>query len=160
MRCDAWVGTLLWWRCQFPVAHSCGLLHHLNSFHRGMFKLNIKFDTDSLLYWPRHVECDGHTVPMLTQQRLLPPLTSTVKSSLFTHSHSSPSSLAARLHECFESHPHYINNGWTFSGQTSWIKTWEEWCRYWPCLLYNWRMGPRVFSLTSLNARLYVLLLL
>ena len=24
-RCDAWAGTLLWWRCQSPVAHSCGL---------------------------------------------------------------------------------------------------------------------------------------
>ena len=29
-------------------------------------------------------ECDGHTVHMLTQQCLLPPLTSTVKSSLFS----------------------------------------------------------------------------
>ena len=34
-----------------------------------------------------HFECDGHTVHMLTQSRLLP-LTSTVKSSLFTHVHS------------------------------------------------------------------------
>ena len=24
-RCDAWAGTLLWWSCQSPVAHSCGL---------------------------------------------------------------------------------------------------------------------------------------
>ena len=37
-----------------------------------------------------HCECSGHTVHMLTQQRLPPPLTNTVKSSLFTHVHSSP----------------------------------------------------------------------
>ena len=37
---------------------------------------------------------------MLTQRCLLPLLTSTVKSSLFTHVHSSPCSLAARLQGC------------------------------------------------------------
>ena len=55
-----------------------------------MFKLNAKFDADSLLYLLGHFECDGHTVHMLTQQHLAPPLTSTVKSSLFTHAHSRP----------------------------------------------------------------------
>ena len=43
-----------------------------------------------------HFECDGHTVHMLTRWHLPPPLTSTVKLSLFTHAHSSPLSLAAR----------------------------------------------------------------
>ena len=33
--------------------------------------------------------------------------------------HSSPRSLAARLHWCCANHSHYINNGWTFSRQTS-----------------------------------------
>ena len=47
------------------------------------------------------------------------PLWSTVKSSLFTHVHSSPLSLAARLHRCHTNHSHYTDNGWTFSGQTS-----------------------------------------
>ena len=84
-----------------------------------MFKLNIKFDADLLPYWFSHFECDGHTVHVFTQQRLLPPLTSTVKSSWFTHVCSSPLSLAARLHRCPANHSHYINNGWTFSGQTS-----------------------------------------
>ena len=40
------------------------------------------------------------------------------------HSHmqtTSPLSLAARLHRCHANHSHYINNGWTFSGQTSHI---------------------------------------
>ena len=40
MRHNAWAGPLLWWSCQSPVAHSCSLLNNLNSFHRGMFKLN------------------------------------------------------------------------------------------------------------------------
>ena len=55
---------------------------------------------------------------MLTQKHLPPPLTSTGKSSLFTHTHSSPLSLAARLHWCWANHSHYFNNGWNFSGQT------------------------------------------
>ena len=110
--------VLLEWSCHLPVAHSCGLLSHLNSFHRGMFKLNAKFDADLLLYSCNHFELDSHTVHMLTQQCLPPPLTSTVKSSLFTHVHPCPLSLAARLYGCCINHSHYINNGWTFSEQT------------------------------------------
>ena len=74
------------------------LLNHPNSFCGRVFKLNTKFDVDSLLYSLSHFECDGHIVHMLTQKHLLPPLTSTVKSSLFTHAHSSPLALAAGLH--------------------------------------------------------------
>ena len=87
-----------------------------------MFKLNTKFDADSLLYLLSHFECHGHTVHMLTQWRLLPPLTSAVKSSLFTHAHSSPLSLAAGLHQCRGNCSHYITNDWTFSRQTSYHK--------------------------------------
>ena len=54
---DSWVGALLWWSCQSPVAHSCGLLNHLNIFHRGMFEFNAKFDAHSLLYLLSHFEC-------------------------------------------------------------------------------------------------------
>ena len=43
-----------------------------------MFKVHAKFDADSLLYLLSHFECDGQTVHILTQQCLLPPLTSTV----------------------------------------------------------------------------------
>ena len=116
MRCDARVGVLLWWSCQSPVAQSCGLLNHPNSFHGGMFRLNAKFDVDLLLYSLSHFDCNSHTVHMLIQWRLPPPLTSTVKSPLFTHVHSSPLSLAARLRCANRSR--YVNNGWTFSGQT------------------------------------------
>ena len=85
-----------------------------------MFKLNAKFDADSLLYSLNHFECDSHTVHTLTQWRLPPPLTRTVKASLFTHAHSSPLSLAARLHQYHTNHSH-SNNSWTFSGQTLYI---------------------------------------
>ena len=102
---------------QPPVDHSCSLLNYLNSFHRGKFKLNTKFDADSLLYFLSHFECNGlnATLYMLTQWHLPPPLTSTVKSSLFTHAHSSLLSLAARLHGCRAFCYHYITNGWTLS---------------------------------------------
>ena len=117
---DAGVDVLLWWSCQSPVAHSCGLLNHLNSFRRGIFKLNAKSDVDSLVYSLSHFECDSHnTVHMLTQWCLLPPLTSTVTSSLITPVHSSPLALAARLHRCHSNCSCYINNHGTFSGQTS-----------------------------------------
>ena len=86
-RCDVWVGALPWWSCQSPVAHSCSLLNHLNSFHGGNFKLNSKLDADLLLYSLSYFAYDGHTVHMLIQWYPLPPLTSTVKSSLFTHMH-------------------------------------------------------------------------
>ena len=82
-----------------------------------MFKLNEKFGVDSLLYLLSHFECKGHTVGLLSQQCLPPPRTSTVKSSLFTHAHSRPFSLAARFHRCYANHSCYINNGWTFSIQ-------------------------------------------
>ena len=100
------------------AAHSCDLLNLPNSFQGGTFKLNAKFDAGSLLCSLSHFECDGHTVQILTQLHLPPPLTSTAKSSLFTHEHSSPLTLAARLHGCCTNRSHYINNGWTFSGQT------------------------------------------
>ena len=67
------------------------------------------------IYMLSHFECNGHTVHMLTHQHLRPPLTSTVKSSLFMHVHSSPLS----LHWCHANHSPYINNSWTFSGQIS-----------------------------------------
>ena len=56
------------------------------------------------------------------------PLTSTVKLSLFTHAHSSPLSLAARLHQCHTNHSSYINYGWTFSGQTLYSQIYRYIC--------------------------------
>ena len=119
-RHDVWMGSL-WWSCQSPVAHSYGFLNHPNSFHGKKFELKTKFDEDSLLYSLSHFECNGHTVHMLTQWRLLLPLISTVKLSLFMCMHSSPLSLAARLHQCCTNSSPYNNNGWTSSGQTSYM---------------------------------------
>ena len=83
-----------------------------------MFKLNAKFDADSLIFSLSHFECNGHTVHMLTQWHPVPPLTSTVKSSsLFTHVLSSPFSLAARSHQRHANCSHYLNSG-AISGQT------------------------------------------
>ena len=54
-RCDAWASVLLsWWSWQSPVAHSCSLLNHLESFWGEMFKLNanlkqIHCSTDSFI---------------------------------------------------------------------------------------------------------------
>ena len=103
------------------------LLNHPNSFRGGMFKFNAKFDANSLLYSLSHFECDSLTVHMLTQwynhpHRLGGWLHMTpVKSLLFARVHSSALSLDinARLHRCHASCSHYVNNGWTFSGQTS-----------------------------------------
>ena len=61
-----------------------------------MVKLSAKFDADILLYLLSHFEWDSHTVHIHTQWYLLPPLTSTVKSSLFTYVHLSPLTLAAK----------------------------------------------------------------
>ena len=60
------------------------------------------------------------TVHMLTQWHLPPPLTRTVKVSLFTHAHSSPLSLAAKLHQC-DTNRSLTNDGWTFTRQASYI---------------------------------------
>ena len=101
--------------------HSCSLLNHPNSFHREMFKLNAKCDAYSLLYWLSHFECNSHTVHIVAQWRLRPPLTGIVMSSLFMHAHSSPLSLAAWLHQCCANHSPNINNGWSFSRQIMYI---------------------------------------
>ena len=121
MRREAWVGALLWWSCQSPAAHRYSRLNHAHSFCGGMFKLNAKFDVDSLFYLLSHFEYDSHTVHTLTQWHLQPPLISSVKSSLFTHVHSSPLSLDAGLHWRHANHSCPINHGWTFSGQTSYF---------------------------------------
>ena len=49
---------------------------------------------------------------------LLLPLTNTVKSSLFTHVHSSPLSLAARLPHCHANHSHYLTTAGLFPNRS------------------------------------------
>ena len=100
MKHDAWAGISLCLSFPSPVARSCRLLNHLNSFCRRIFKPKAKFYADSLLYLLSDFACGGHRAQMLTQRPLAPPLTSTVKLSLFTYVHSSPLPLAARLHWC------------------------------------------------------------
>ena len=107
-RCNAWAVMLFWWSCRSLVSHSCGLLNHwIISFCKGMFKLSAKFDADSLLYSLSHFECNGHTVHTFTQWCVTPPMTSTVRLSLFTHVYSSSLFLAARLHRCHINYSRY-----------------------------------------------------
>ena len=111
--------ALLRWSGQSPGAHNCSLLNHTDSFCGGMFKPNTKFDACLWLCLFSHFECNNHTVHMITQQHLPPSLSDTVKSSLFTHAHSSPLSMADRFQGCCANQSHYINNGCTFSRQTN-----------------------------------------
>ena len=102
---------------------------------------------------------------MLTQGHLLPPLTNTVKSSLFTHAHSSPPSLAAGLHRCHANHSHYINNGWIFPDRRrisfSWIhcfmKTFMcQAVKIWREIKHRVHQeGPRVKRVTYLNRQVF-----
>ena len=52
---------LSWWSCQSPVAHSVGLLNHLNSFCGGIFKVNTN------LMWIRCSTCSVTWNAMATQ---------------------------------------------------------------------------------------------
>ena len=112
---------------QLPIAVAFWVIQTVSIEECSSF---TKFDADPLFYSFSHFEWDGHTVHTLTQWCLPPPLTSTVKSLLFTYMHSSPLSLDARLHGCRTNCSFYINNGWTFSGQPSYILSytvgWEQ----------------------------------
>ena len=101
------------WIIQIVSAEEC------SSFMQNL--LQIFCSTHSVIF-----ECNGYPIHMLTQWHLPPLLTSTVKLSLFTHVHSSPLSLTARLHGYHANHSDYINNGWTFSRQTSYTVKNEE----------------------------------
>ena len=119
-RCDVWAGVLLWWSCQSPFAHSCGLLSHPNSFCGGMFKLSAKFGAASLALLS-HFEFDSHTVHRLTLWRL-PPHWLVQWSHHCSHVRIPVhSSSAARLPWCHANHFCYINNGCAFSGKTLYV---------------------------------------
>ena len=135
---------MLWWSCRSLLAHSCSLLSHLSSFCRGMFKLNTECDADLLLYLLSHLECDSHTLHMLTA-----PLTGTVKSSLFMHAHSSPLSLAARLYQCRANHSRYISDGWTSPGQTS------SYIHIYTIFRYSYQLLLYIFKAKLLDANMF-----
>ena len=125
MRGDAWVGALLWWSWQSPVAHSHVLLKYLNSPRRGMFKLNAKFDADSLLYLlSLNVMVTQYTCSLNGVYR---PNSEVV----IVHAYTFQSTLlGTRLLWCRANCSHYINNGCTFSRQTSYlyIVKFSHWC--------------------------------
>ena len=79
-----------------------------------------------LLWWPHSTRAH----PMC----LLPPLTSTVKLSLFTVVHSSPFSLAARLHPCCSNCSHILTMAGVFRDRPCIVLTTEHqntWGKRW-----------------------------
>ena len=117
-RCDARAGTLSWWSCQSAVARSCGLLNHCigsveecSSLTQNLVQIRGSTQLSHIL----NVTATQDTCSLSCIYHLHWP----VKSSLFMHAHSSPLSLAPTLHWCHANRSHYINGGWTFSGQTS-----------------------------------------
>ena len=135
-RRDAWVGALSWRNCQSPASNRCGLLNHLNSFHRGMFKLKATLV---------QIHCSNHSVilnVMATQYTcslnvIYLPHWLVQWGCHFTHEHSSLLSLTARLHWNHANRSHYINSSRTFSGQTSY--SFHTSCLLWlPPIQYMW----------------------
>ena len=118
MRCDAQVGMLSWWSCQSPVAIAAAF---------WIIQIVSMEECSRLTQNSMQICCSTHSVilnAMATQYTCslngiyCPPLTSTVKSSLFVHVHSSPLSLAAGSQGCCANRSYCINNGCTFSGKT------------------------------------------
>ena len=110
-RRDARAAVLSWWSCQSPIAVAFWVIQIVSAEECSSLTQNLMqicCSTCSAIWM------HSHTVHLLTQRCLLLPVTSTVKSSLFTHAHSSPLSLAARLRWSHTNCSHYINNGWTF----------------------------------------------
>ena len=107
----------LWWSCQSPVAHSCDLLNYPNSFCRGMFKLNAKFDADLLLYLLSHLECHAHSMASTAS-------TDKCSEVVIVHARAFQSTLlGCQVHQGCTNHFPYINNGWTFSRQATYVVT-------------------------------------
>ena len=107
-RCDVWVGALV--EMKLPVA-SCLQLRPSESSEessqrnvQAQCKMWCRFMAllaqSFWMRWSHSTQAHSKAIP--------PPLTSTVKSSLFTHVHSSPLSLAARLHWCHANHSHIL----------------------------------------------------
>ena len=117
-RCDAWEGSLLWWSCLSPIAVDFWIIPIVSAEECPSLTQNLM-----------QIHCSTHSVILnanVTQYTcslngIYHPhwLVQWSKWSLFMHVHSSPLSLAARLHQCCENCSCYINSGWTSSGQTS-----------------------------------------
>ena len=103
-------------RMKLPITSCPQLwpLNHLNSSAEGC---------SSLMRNLMHINCSTYPVILnvaITQYTCSlsviyrPHWLNTVKSSLFTHAHSSPLSSAVRLHQCHANCSRYINSGCTF----------------------------------------------
>ena len=129
MRCDTWAGVLSWQSCQSLVSHSWIMqivsMEVCSSLKQNL--MQICCCTQSFwMRWPQGTH--AHLMASTHPRHHL------IKSSLFTHAHSSPLPLAAQLRRCCSSSSHYANNGWTFSRQTSYFifaaETWNKWLTF------------------------------
>ena len=68
----------------------------------------------------------SHTIHMFTQWHILPPWLVQWSCHCLHTVHSSPLSLTAMLHWRHGSHCCFINNGFTFSGQTSYLSSFNS----------------------------------
>ena len=162
---DAWVSMVSWGCCQSPVAHSCGLLNHLNSFCEVLFKLHAKFDVDPLLYSLSYFNV------MATQYTCtLNGVYSPHRLVQWSHQYSpctfQSTLLACQVRSTLYILFCYINSGWPFSRQTSYIynfpssmwlftfslSIWPVYIYYYQyvCLIWNFHFVPSLCFFLSI----------
>ena len=125
-RHDAWVGALSWWSCQSPVAHSCCLLNHPNSFCREEYS--------SLTWNSMKIHCSIHSVFLnVTATQYTCSLNGIylphwlVQWSVHcSHIHIPVHPPWPPAYQCHTNHSPYVNKDWTFSGQIS-CRRFEQW---------------------------------
>ena len=97
--------------CIIPLS----LLNHPNSFCRGMFKLNAKFDADSFAQLSPF-EWNSHTIHTHSPMSIAP--TDLYSEVIIVHTCVFLSTLlGCQVMQMCANHSNYINNGWTFYGE-------------------------------------------
>ena len=119
-RHDAWAGALVWWTAnhQLPIAVAFWIIwivsvEECSSLMQDLMQIHCS--TSSVILNVTDTQYTCSLSGIYCPHRLVQ------WSPLFTHAHSSPLSLAARLHQCCTNHSCYINNGWIFPIQTSYL---------------------------------------
>ena len=121
MRCDAWAGVVSWWNCQSPVAHSCNLLN---------YPVVSAGECSSLMQNLLQIHCSTHSIIL---NATATQYTCAVNGVYHLHWLLQWSHHCSRM--CIPVHSPwlpgyvnvakncscYINNGWTFSRQTSYM---------------------------------------
>ena len=116
---------------QLPTAVAQTLLEKQIVFSNHLETIQIvsSEECSSLMQYLMQIPCSIHSIilnVMATQYRCSSKASTTPTGQysellLFTHAHSSPLSLAARLRRCHANHSCYVHNSRTFSGQTWYV---------------------------------------